>query len=158
MLIGVGMIALLALSSMGVCKPPDRDNAADALVMRLRLRVHARTADGAPAAGYEIRFLDTAPPPTERGSGVSIGSTDAQGRFAGSFVHSWPDYFRPDRRPDAGTFDIIVGLTVFHSSVECLPTEQGERILTLDVTIEPEQIIITQNGRPVESRGRPTRG
>jgi hypothetical protein len=154
--IGLGVLAL-AVAPTGACSAPARVGAGDGLSMRLRLVVEVRSPESQPSAHVTIRFLDTAPPPFERGVGRILGTTDQNGLFQATLSHTWPDYFRPDRRPDAGTFDIIVSENqVFHATVECLPLEGPERVLKLKVVARSDVIIISK----VEAgpRSRRTRG
>jgi len=71
--------------------------------------------------------------------------------------HTWPDYFRSDRRPDAGTFDIVVAESqIFHAAVECLPLLGQERVLKVSVVATSDVIVISELfGGP---RSRRTRG
>ena len=61
------MLALLAAAGVQwnpVCTAPTRTGASEALTMRLRLLVEVRSADGRPVPYVDVRFLDTAPPPS----------------------------------------------------------------------------------------------
>jgi hypothetical protein len=126
-------------------------------MMRLRLRVEVHSPEGKPSSYVTVRFIDTAPLPYERGPGRVLGSTDDRGVFETILAHTWPDYFRPDRRPDAGTFDIVVAENqIFHAAVECLPLQGQERILKLGVVAISDVIVISDAfGDP---RRRRTRG
>ncbi len=154
------MLALLSAAGVQrnpVCTAPTRTGASEALTMRLRLLVEVRSADGRPVPYVDVRFLDTAPPPSARGMGVRVGSTDETGTLNTVVVHTWPDYFRNDRRSDVGTFDIIVAEQVTHAAVECLPRKGDESLLTVRVVAESETIIISsqesrQRGEPPNKR------
>jgi hypothetical protein len=90
--------------------------------------------------------------------GRVLGTTDEKGVLQILLSHTWPDYFRADRRPDAGTFDIIVSENqVFHATVECLPVEGHERVLNLKVIASGDVIILTEASL-AGRRGRRTRG
>jgi hypothetical protein len=77
--------------------------------------------------------------------GRVLGTTDQKGVFQLLLNHTWPDYFRAERRPDAGTFDIIVSENqVFHAAVECLPLEGQERVLKLNVVARSDVIVLSE--------------
>ncbi len=86
-----------------------------------------------PEAAVAVRFLDTAPPARQRGPAVELGLTDKSGVLDRRFEYTWSDYFAASGRPDAGTFDVLIGAQVFHATVECLRIVEGERELSLDV-------------------------
>jgi hypothetical protein len=136
---------VLALLASGVCAAPARTGSDDGLAMRLRLVVEVRSPEGQPSSNVTVRFLDTAPSPFERGLGRILGSTDKQGLLQTTFSHTWLDYFRADRRPDTGTFDIIVAENqVFHAAVECLPLEGRGRVLKLKVVARSDVIVLSK--------------
>jgi hypothetical protein len=120
--------------------------------MRLRLTVQVRSAAGKPVQHVDVRFRDTAPPPQAREEGLRLGSTDENGKLSTLVVHTWPDYFRTDRRPDVGTFDIIVATQITHAAVECLPREADEWRLAITIVAESETIIISQASQQWGSR------
>ena len=150
------VLLLFRAAQSSVCHEPARVGAADSLTMRLRLTVQVRTPDGQPASHITVRFLDTAPPVRARDEGMVLGTTDQNGTLSAFVVHTWPDYYDPNRRPDSGTFDIIISSTlVRHAAVECIPREGDEWRLTLEAVMQSETIILSGSG---ERRAGPRNG
>jgi hypothetical protein len=142
---GLAVLILAMSPPTSLCTPPARSGSGDALTMRLHLIVEVKSPDGLPSPGIIVRFIDTAPRPHERGLGLVLGSTDLKGVFESTVTHVWPDYFSPARRPDAGTFDIMVAEEqIFHAAVECLPLQGQERMLKLSVVATSNVIVITE--------------
>ena len=139
------------------CTPLPPPKTGVGLTVKVRLVVDVHSSEGTPTPNITIRFLDTALPPVARDLGRVLGSTNGRGQFRTLIHHSWSDYFAENRRPGAGTFDIIVAeYQVFHYAVECLPLEDGERKITLAVVASSDTIIVADGWRGV--RGRRTRG
>ena len=154
----VGLAIFVVALSPGtrVCSAPSRTGSDDSLTMRLHLSVEVQSPEGSPSPNVTVRLIDTAPPPLERGVGRVLGETDANGLFEIMVTHTWPDYFAADRRPDAGTFDIVVAEEqVFHAAVECLPVQGHERVLRLKVVARSDAIVIGDG--PRGATGRRTR-
>jgi hypothetical protein len=148
------MAVLLGVTPSATCRAPTPAGSADYLLMRLRLHVEVRSPEGRPSPNVTVRFVDTAPPPGERGEGRVVGTTDEQGVVDTVVFQKWPDYFRQDRRPDAGTFDIVLANQAFHAAVECLPQQGGEHRMSISVVATSDAIIITDAGSS-EERTRP---
>ncbi len=121
----IGWTALLFATQQ--CVVPPRTGAGLELSVKLKISLELRLPSGEPVPNARVLFLDTAPAPPDRGCGELVGHTDAAGKLEAVFPFSWADYFATDRRPDAGTFDILVADRVIHGSVECLPRE-GEKL------------------------------
>jgi hypothetical protein len=130
----IAMLSLGATAPAGQCAPPVRGEG-DGLTMRLHLTVEVTNLEGKPLADISIRFLDTAPSLGSRGPGLSLGTSDSKGRLDRHVTYTWPDYWNRDRRPDSGTFDILVGDDVVHGTVECLPVVADERRLVVRVAV-----------------------
>jgi hypothetical protein len=156
--LSLSMALLLGVAAPATCKPPTRTSSTDYLLMRLRLHVEVRSAEGKPSSNVTVRFIDTAPSPAERGEGRVVGTTDESGVVDTLVFQKWPDYFRQARRPDSGTFDIVVANQVFHAAVECLPEQAGEHTMSISVVATSDVIIITDFGSSGRARGRPTSG
>jgi hypothetical protein len=132
-------LAFLALAQRHCTVPPNTSGTPD-LRVSIRLTVEVRSLSGEAVADQEVEFLDTAPPRGDRGCPVFVGKTDSTGKLEVTFAASWPDYFAVDRRPDAGTFDILVGDRVVHASVECLPRDGQELKLAIGVLTVPPHL------------------
>ncbi len=138
-------MALLLVGATGVpvladCIPPPPGEG-PGLTMKLHLTVEATSSQGGPSEGISVTFLDTAPPPKERGLGLRIGTTDANGKLDRHITYTWSDYFSGSRRPDSGTFDLLIGLEVVHAAVECLPIVGQERRLAVAVVADHSIIL-----------------
>jgi hypothetical protein len=108
------------------CEVPSRPPSGSTLRMVLKLDLTLLDSEAVPVPHATVRFVDAAPPPSQRDAGRIVGSTGADGRMSAQVAHEWDDYFSETRRPDSGAFDIVVHApngedAVRHLVVECLP-------------------------------------
>ncbi len=112
------------------CRVPARPPAGESLVMNLRVELRVVDVDQEPIRNAKVSFLDASVGEPEK---RHLGQTDEDGYLATDVYHQWDDYFKDDRRSDAGAFRLLVEAPngesrVRHFVAECIP-RRGEGFL-----------------------------
>ena len=119
------------------CKVPAMPAAGESLVMNLRVELRVVDVDRKPVRNAKVAFLDASVRNSEK---RSVGQSDEDGYLAANVSQQWVDYFKKDRRPDSGAFDILVEAPngdslVRHFAVECLPRRAEGFLLRAEIPL-----------------------
>ena len=120
-------------------------------VVSLAINARAHTIAGARLDDVQIDFRDVGLDEHWGGKGVqkSIGRTDAEGQFTGTYFYSWGNTYRNGRlersaATRARTFELVFTKSGFEQSVrlfdlDSLPGTGAERKIDVDVELLPRR-------------------
>ena len=142
-MIGIGALVLAAASLAAPCQVPKRLNGNEALVATLQFELKANDLENHPIEGAQFQFLDTG---VSEGQKHLLGRTAKDGTARATLLHQWRDYFKEERNPNSGTFDIVVvaaygASVVRHFAIECLKKRGEDYLVTLAVSL-PNSLVI----------------
>jgi len=136
--------AMTASSAIWPCRVPAKAEGTEALSVELQIELRVVDLENRPIEGAQLLFLNTGGRPEEK---RLLGRTNQGGALKTAVSQEWSDYFREERNPNTGTFDIFVvaphgATSVRHFAIECLARKGNVYAVTVSASL-PNVFIIS---------------